>query len=366
MSGSAVKFTTSAPTDRKLPWPNTAGCLRSGGSRYGGRPQAITLRALAAMFMRHAKGHYRKRGQPTSELDLYRRLLRRLVKTFGSITATEFGPLKLRRFRQGMIDDGWTRKSINNQISRVRHVFAWAVGEELVPAATLVALQKVAGLQADRSDAAEPEPIQPVAEADVNAVLPHVSRQVADMVRVQLLTGCRPGEVCAIRPVDVDRTGDVWTYVPASHKTEHHGKQRTIFVGPRAQAILLPYLDRADDAYCFSPLDAEAARHAEQRANRKTPVQPSQRNRKKSQPSRSVGDQYTRDSYRRAIERGCKAAGIDNWSPNRLRHSRLTDLERQYDLELSSIVAGHSTLKTTMIYVQRDEARARAAMAEVG
>jgi hypothetical protein len=31
------------------------------------------------------------------------------------------------------------------------------------------------------------------------------------MVELQLLTGMRPGEVCGIRPIDVDRTGAVWS-----------------------------------------------------------------------------------------------------------------------------------------------------------
>jgi len=63
---------------------------------------------------------------------------------------------------------------------------------------------------------------------------------VADMVRFQRFTGARPGEVCQIRPIDVDRSGEVWTYRPESHKTEHHGRQRIIYVGPQAQEVLAP------------------------------------------------------------------------------------------------------------------------------
>ena len=63
---------------------------------------------------------------------------------------------------------------------------------------------------------------------------------VADMVRFQRLTGCRPGEVCQIRPCDVDRSGEVWEYRPESHKTEHHGLERIIYIGPKAQDVLCP------------------------------------------------------------------------------------------------------------------------------
>ncbi len=61
------------------------------------------------------------------------------------------------------------------------------------------------------------------------------------MVRLQLLTAARPGEVASIRPRDVDRSDPAcWVYRPGSHKTEHHGRERVIVIGPRAQEVLAP------------------------------------------------------------------------------------------------------------------------------
>ncbi len=65
------------------------------------------------------------------------------------------------------------------------------------------------------------------------------------MVRFQRLTGCRPIEVCLVRPCDVDTSGQVWVFRPESHKTEHHGRDRTICIGPKAQDILRKYLLRS-------------------------------------------------------------------------------------------------------------------------
>ena len=45
--------------------------------------------------------------------------------------------------------------------------------------------------------------------------------------------------------------------------------------------ILLPYLLRDAEAYCFSPAESERKRKAELRANRQTPVQPRQIDRSK-------------------------------------------------------------------------------------
>jgi integrase len=150
-------------------------------------------------------------------------------------------------------------------------MFKWAVAEELLSVETYQRLCAVTGLQRGRTEAREADPIGPVSDAQVEAVLPHLTATVADMVRFQRLTGCRPNEVCHLRPMDVDRSGDVWRYVPQSHKTEHHGRQRIIFIGPKAQAILLRYLARDAAMYCFRPIDSEAKRRAEQRASRKTP-----------------------------------------------------------------------------------------------
>jgi integrase len=92
------------------------------------------------------------------------------------------------------------------------------------------------------------------------------------MVRVQLLTGMRPGEIVVLRPCDLDHSGDVWLYNPARHKTEYLDHDKTVAVGPRAQEVLLKYLARAADDYCFQPRDSEKKRLAQRKADRKTPL----------------------------------------------------------------------------------------------
>ena len=55
----------------------------------------------------------------------------------------------------------------------------------------------------------------------------------------------RPGEVVRLRPCDIDRSGDVWTAELDDHKPAWRGKGRTIFIGPKGQAIIGEFLDRA-------------------------------------------------------------------------------------------------------------------------
>ena len=50
-------------------------------------------------------------------------------------------------------------------------------------------------------------------QADVEAVIPLVPKRIAAMIRLQALTGMRPGEVIQMKTQDIDRTGKTWIYV---------------------------------------------------------------------------------------------------------------------------------------------------------
>jgi integrase len=128
------------------------------------------------------------------------------------------------------------------------------------------------------------------------------------MIDLQLLTGARPGELCVMRVCDLDTSSRIWIYRPESHKTQHFGHRREIYLGPRAQQIVKSFLKADLQAYLFSPHDSEAERHRILRERRKTKVQPSQICRKKKNPRRGLRDHYDVSSYRRAIARACAKA----------------------------------------------------------
>ncbi len=184
-----------------------------------------------------------------------------------------------------------------------------------------------------------------------------------------------------MRPCDIDRSGEVWEYRPESHKTEHHGRDRIIPIGPRGQEILLRYLARDVSMYCFRPIDSVAKRYAGSRSTRRTPPSPSRR--RKSNPKREAGECYTTCSYRRAINRGCDKAfphpklgykllskfteaekqelrewqSEHHWSPNQLRHAAATEIRREFGLEAAGVILGHSKLGVTQVYAERDFAK---------
>ena len=123
-----------------------------------------------------------------------------------------------------MVRAGNCRSEINRRVGRIVRMFKWGVSEELIPPGIYEALRAVSGLRVGRSAVREKPPVSPVPVADVEAVRPHVSRQVWAMNELQLLTGMRPGDVVIIQAGDLDMGADVWVYAPSRHKTEHHGK----------------------------------------------------------------------------------------------------------------------------------------------
>ena len=121
-------------------------------------------------------------------------------------------------------------------------MFRWGAENEIVPGAVVRDIDNVAGLRKGRTTARETAPVKPVAEGHVEAIEPFVSRQVWAMIRLQRLTGMRPGEARIMRACDIEMDGDVWEYRPHEHKTEHHDIERTVYLGLDAQAIVREFL----------------------------------------------------------------------------------------------------------------------------
>ncbi|MHB1033722.1 MAG: tyrosine-type recombinase/integrase [Pirellulales bacterium] len=351
-------------------------------------PSCLTIIELVAQYWRFAQGYYLKEGKPTGHLPKVKTSLGVLKRLYGHTLAADFGPLALQAIQCRLAQDGLARTYVNDIVGEVKRVFRWGVAQQIVPVAVHQALTAVSGLKRGRTVAREPEPVGPVADSDVDAAMPYLSHVVADMIHFERLTGCRPTEVCLLRPCDLDRSGPVWAYRPHSHKTQHLGRARVVFIGPRAKEILLPYLLRAANAYCFSPAEAEADRKGQLRANRKTKVQPSQADRSKRKPRRKPGARYDHCSYNRAVARAtelarraqcgkdrtkcprcrqqCEVTEIRFWHPNQLRHTTGTEVRKGYGLEGAQVVLGHSSAQVSEIYAERDQAKAAAIMGVIG
>lgn len=332
---------------------------------------SLTVAELLASFWRHAESHYRKPdGTPTSRISAIKSAVRPLRRLYGHTRVDDFGPRSLKVVRSAMVEAGHIRRSINQAVSTIRGVFRWGVENEMVNPTVYHALQAVRGLDAGRTDAPEGRKVLPVPEADIEAVKPHLPRQLTAMIHLQLATGARPGEVAAMRAVDLDTSGSVWTCTPPTHKNQWRGRDRHIYIGPRAQRIIAPFMaGRAIDKPLFSPIVAEEERRERMHEARVTPegYGNAPGTNRKSDPQWSPGESYTTNTYARAVRRACRAAGVPVWSPNRLRHNAATAIRREHGLEAAQLVLGHSSATLTdAVYAERDEAKVRGVVAMVG
>jgi integrase len=359
----------------------------------GPTPAGSTVNELLVGFVAHARQHYRRPdGSLTNEYDEYRMAFRPLKHLYGDTPVKDFGPLSLKAVRELMVtgyehpkyggQQALARGVVNQRVGRIVRAFKWGVENELVPAAVFQALKAVRGLAKGRSPARETEPVKPVPEAYVEAVLPFVLPPVRAMIRLQRLTGMRPGEACALRACDIDMTGPVWLYRPEQHKTSWRGHERVIALGPRAQEVLRPFLTLNTQAYLFSPWDAVRTLREGQRAKRRTKVQPSQVCRKKKNPKRKPGERYSTHAYLIAIRRGCEAADraahkanpaakpeevlLPYWHPNQLRHQHGTEVRRRFGLEAAQVALGHAKADVTQVYAERNLTLAVQVAAQIG
>ncbi len=380
--------------------------LASSGEPAPSIVQDLTVSELLLAHDDWAQTYYQKAGRPTRSLANVRRPLALVRQLFGSARAADFGPLALDQVRRHMISLDWARRHINQAVGTIRRTWKWAAARQLVPLSAYQALMTLDGLRAGKSQARESAPVGPAPEASIQAALAMLRRVPAAMLWVQLLTGARAGEVCAMRAGQLERTGDVWLYRPATHKTAHLGRQRLIPLGPRAVALIEPWLpfrcplcgsegrrirlgyrdglcgpcaDRAAeeclcgpwpdgtiDGVIFSPRQADLDWRQELRARRRSKVQPSQEHRRKRHPRRPPGEEYRPGSYNSAIRRACLAAGVPPFHSHQLRHSAATRLRAEFGIEVARAVLGHSHVGTTEIYALADLQKAIEAMRRCG
>lgn len=336
-----------------------------GGSVPPRGPDLSVSEVLAAYYA-FAKSYYVKGGEPTRQIERVRRALAPARDLYGDTPAARFGPVALKACRAEYVRQGWCRRLVNQSTSCLARAFKWACAEELVPPELYHGLASVEGLKKGRTEAPESPPVLPAPEAAIEAALPGLSPVLADVVRVQLLTGARPGEALSLRAGELDRGGDVWLWRPASHKTEHLAREKVLFVGPRCQALLAPYLLRRGDAYLFSPAESVRLYRERARAARRTPVQPSQQDRSVERPRRRPGERYLRTSYARAVAKACARAGCEHWHPHQLRHNAATRLAEQFGWEVTRIILGHRSIDTTRLYAEDAVRKAVDAMRQVG
>ncbi|HBE69433.1 MAG TPA: integrase [Planctomycetaceae bacterium] len=365
-----------------------------GSVSFGIAKPDISIGMLICDYLEHCRIYY---PSDDTNSELYQnKLALRNLEAHAETLVSQFGPLLLKSIRQKLVEKTseqtgrkLSRQYINKTIGRIVAMFRWGVENELVSAPIYQALKAVRGLQMGRSSAPESARVMPVSDEQINKTLEHCPPAIAAMIRLQRLTGMRPGEVCRLTPRMVDRTDKIWAVTFDEHKNAHRGLSRTAYLGPQAQGVLKKYLSRNEDTYCFSPVEVMAWRSAQRNLARTTPLNQgnrqgyTQRTRARLPSNRRpIRDHYDTQSYASAIRYACaKAFPIPDgatreeaanwrskkwWNPNQLRHAAATVIRREYGLEAAQVMLGHTKASTTEIYAEVDHSRARAIAGRLG
>jgi hypothetical protein len=128
-------------------------------------PLALTVAELLARYRRFARSYYVKNGRRTSEPTAIDAALRAVRRLYGRHAAAAFGPLALKAVQQQWVAADLCRGVVNQHTGRIKRMFRWAVSEELLPASVYQALATVPGLRRGRTQAREPAPVRPLADA---------------------------------------------------------------------------------------------------------------------------------------------------------------------------------------------------------
>jgi len=299
---------------------------------------SLFLAELITRWVAHCEATYVKRGRHTSEVHCNRAAMRYPNELYGDTPAAEFDGKRLKAAREAMIrEEGWTRQTVNDHVARIVRMFAWAVTEGHVPEGVHRALKLVESIPAGRrADLAENERVDPVPLEHVNAVLagdhlhPTPARRavLAAMVRVQLLSGMRPGELCTVRGDEIDRRKTPWRYeVSEFNKMLHKNITRVVFFGPQAREILGPLL-------AATPKGEPVFRY----------------------PPRGKGAKWmpiSTTAYRHRIALACESAGVPVWTPNQLRHNKATEVMDRYEDDAAvATLLGNSAEVARQVYAK--------------
>ena len=278
------------------------------------RPKAgLTVAELAEQWDEHAC-----ESQSDKERRQYANALAALVRLFGAEPAGTITACRLEQVRDEMIRLGWSRKVINRQIVRIRTVWRWAERRGHVPPGAWSGLRVLEPLRAHDKRVRTLPPRKACDWQTLVRVCRKAPATVREMLLVQWYTGARSGEVRQMRAGELDCSGAVWIYRPASHKNAWRGQSREILCGPRCQAVLRRRLaGLAPGDYVFSS----------------TP-----------------GHCYTDCTYARAVARAAKRAGVEVFCAYSCRHAFKLRVTREMSLDAARAAMGHRSIEMTAGY----------------
>jgi integrase len=281
-------------------------------------------------FMLWAPSHYRlPTGAPSREIDNFRHAFIDLLAALADRETASLTKQDLEMVRESMVSRKLCRNVVNQRITKILRVVRWGTEEKrrLVPDQVAAVLLLLRPLQAFRTNAPERSQVVGVPPEHVEQAAAVANPVIAAMMRLQLLTGMRPGEVRGLRRrMIVQREGQWMAAFGLEHKMAYRKQSRNVPLGPHAMKLLQDWLKKCptDDSFVFRPTQQKG--------------------------SRGKLQQFTRYGYGDSIDWACKKAGVPSFAPNQIRHTVGEQVRRSHGLEHVQALLGHKSRASSERY----------------
>ena len=286
-----------------------------------------------------AESYYTKIGRdgqrrPTREHLAIRDALKPLRAVAGDRPPDTLSAEDLCHCQQCLLEQGISRPVINSRVNRIRRIVKWATRppRRWIPVDVLTDMQLVEPLKPGRTEAPETEGPTSVSWDVVSDTISRANLQLASMIELQWHTGMRCCELVGMTVSELSEHEDLVLYRPADHKSQHHGVERLIWIGPEGQRVLRSWIAQM-------PTEAE-----------------------------SLWSLRTTNSYRQAIARVIRKHNLAHWYPLQIRHAFATRVERggESGKRSAQLLLGHSEMHTTSLYIDPDMQSAMQAIRQLG
>lgn len=243
----------------------------------------------------------------------------------GDMSLKRFTVKHLRQFRDHLISESLSRKTIREYLNKtIRWIgFAWEQGE--VSQETFLACKNL-WMPNPRQGRPAAKTV-PVKWSDIVQILPYLSQTVANLLQLHWHTGSRPNEIVQINSNDLETVSpDLTLWHLKTHKGSWRGEDRTLFLGGPAMSILQG-MKPSTKGYYF----------------------PSVQNKKGF---------ISRLTYQRLVKK-CTvvltANGIiknpSEWTIRGIRNGRAKQVQQCHGIEAARVLLGHTSQAMTSHYV---------------
>lgn len=318
--------------------------LSASGGRLPSRqtvadPTILTVAEAVCRWLTHASEFYAGRSR---EHEQHVVASRPLLAIWGTMPVTAFDAAALEHLQLQMASGswmseaqkeaarkrgdpiGWCRNVINRNCVRIKTAWRWMERKKLVPPGSWGTLQTVPGLRKNDPRVRHSPRRRACSREDLDRVLKLLHEPVRSMLLLGWLTGARPGEIRPMRAGDIDRSSEVWLYIPGRHKGDWRegADDRVVPLGAEARSLIAFWLERVGEggpeAYLFKP-------------------------------TRGSATHYSDVAYSRAVGRAADRAGVD-LTHYHTRHAAKRRITQQYGLDAARAVLGQKSLTTTNGY----------------